>query len=175
MRKRCGKLVSKNKTCACATDLATDCSTVFEAFPALPDGNASLGSAEVGAALSNPPTPGSGARGGSGNYRRETIALEAQEASSGQGGLGVSTCTNRAKPPSDFRGALSYNHYFCLRALQWFPLDSLIVPRGALSFPGSHSEVRSPTFSLPKSRFGSIIGPKNLISGVTELLVPAPT
>ena len=31
VRKRCGKLVSKIKTCACATDLATDCSTVFEA------------------------------------------------------------------------------------------------------------------------------------------------
>ena len=86
------------------------------------------------------------------------MALEAQEASSGQGGLGVSTCSNRPKPPSDFRGALSYNRYFCLGALQWFPLDSLNVPRGALSFPGKHSEVRSGRFSPPKLRFGSIIG-----------------
>ena len=107
----------------------------------------------------NPPTPRSGVRRGEGKLNVGNCGLGGSERGSGRWGLGSAVVPIAQSPPSDFRGALIYNHYFCLRGLQWFPLDSLNVPRGALSFPGKHSEVRSGRFSIPKLRFGSIIGP----------------
>ena len=57
------------------------------------------------------------------------------ESCSGGRGAGVPMVQNSSKSPSEFRGALSYNHYFRLWAPGWLSLPSLkqfLTPKGTL-------------------------------------------